>query len=291
MKINNLMMGIIGIVVCAIMIGGALLPAVGSANDVLKTGANNVDGISYIMLNDSNETVNVTYTNETSTLNIDGEEYVNDEESGYTYGAVIYSDSFYVLGGANFGFTFWCPDATAAYAYNDWTLTLSGGTYTFNHATSGTFTGTYDFCYVANPNGDYASYLLTDGDKIRIDAGDKIAYTKLQANYNINLISPMDKVAQNYNASVYVLEDNNWVRYDATVSPTIEYNDMGYYEISPGTATYNGTTIGLDTFIAPIEYHYVSDENSGAYALFNVIPFIAIAGLIIAGIYVFISRK
>lgn len=282
---NRLLGALLGVLIGVILIGSVLAPVIFDSDREFKEVQSNTDGLSYIMLNESSDTVNVSFTHATSTLNVDGVEYVNDEESGFTYGAVIYSDTFYVMGGSNFGFTFWSPDATAAYPYNDWTLTISGGTYTFNHSVSGTFTGTYDFCYVANPDGDYASYLLRDGAKLRVDAGDTIAYVKLQAHYGVNLISSMQVVGGNAVGAVYVLEDGAWVKYDANISVEKVRSSDGYYEVGTGTAEYDGKSIVVDSFIAPRTYHTVVESDRPAHTLLMAIPPL----MILAVLVVFLS--
>lgn len=283
MDVKNLVMAVIGMVLAAVMVGGALLPAVASINDNSVTAYNNEQG-QYSSIIGEDMTIEVTNSYDLSVNDIPVE-LINAEIPA------IVTDSFMVkIDTLNSGnYIAYYSDTTGSVRKNNFeslTITISDNNANIVVGTDEAVSIPISWGYIASTTGDYraiwvpfdvkinnisqfcgANWIMTT-QKFASYHGDKVLYdgNEITANYNLtpyNQAKDVYSLKQGVTGNDYSFKiDNNGTPY--TVTP--------FLCIVP--ASVEGTTDG---------YQFAS--------LFNVIPLIAVAGLVLAGIYVFISRK
>lgn len=291
MDVKNLIMAIIGIVIAGLMIGAALLPAVDSATKTNMDVEQNTT-MYYSALKDYGEELVITPTGEG--LVIDGESYAT---------ARITSDNYFI---SYFPHSTWFECNFYSLEYGK----LSGVDLVTLHK-NGTITVTIDetnytttiipkFTFVTDKDGDWGEFRnttlsVTYGQKtyachIKGISSSEVPYDVFWSGEFINgvAISASAHTFSNDDSSIIApIDDFSIVDENIT-------RENGHYDMHSSVKFTLGTSTYQDDFgyvFAPIEYKVETQEQSIVNSIFALIPLIASAGLVMAGIYVFISRK
>lgn len=298
MKINNIIMGVLGVVICAIVISGAFLPAVASA--LVTSG----DPISYY--NDGGQAyrpaeqgdiivgsreivddVNV----DTWTLN--GEVIKSFAEQGAQWTSLIFSDGAYgrIYNSSNTslaGLYDISQNSQIPYYLTGITMEFTANTIEIS-ATSGstvnTFSWAYTWAYIPCPSND--GVLIAN-------AGPTNAYVLKDTFLVVGGLYSTGEIAR-----FYYSNNSPMLTIVGEGSGTIEKT---YNRVDGTTDIYNlnvniSVTDGISTedfgpYQILVPYKVDGHKDSGPiYAMYSVLPIIAIVGLVMAGIYIFISRK
>lgn len=292
MDVKNLVMAVVGMVLAAVMIGGALLPAVSSAIDTEKTVVNNASSY-YRASNDGEYRV---------VADTDGIDFtVNDVRYEVSYGVasqIITADNFILRMSQD-------PSIRIQY-FKDGTCTdISNITSVDVLVTSDTVSGTYStasgtesidipinwgFVVSDSETADYVYYNAYYERTISINDVSQV--------YGSNNIETTGKFFSFNGENLYVNGvKNETINYELTkVSGYTDYYTFVYSNVGDGLTfdvDNNGSVYTVRPYyiIVPKDILVTPVENVPAIALFNAIPLIAVAGLVMAGIYVFISRK
>lgn len=270
--------------ICAIMVSGALLPAVSSAIDDSRGYYNN-DYISMAKV----------VGDESITIAYDGVNYsINDEIviiNSYTYVAI--SDRFVILvtdsGLSNI--EYYSDSYKTATSVSSFEFIINDNVVDLSYMSGDTET-------TASFSIEWAYYVYTEGDY-------RLFKVDQYNSRDVYLNSIDDFVAVSYNSNGIFSLKNNTVMYNGNVHGEY-YADLdkvsgvnGVYELlistnieTSGFYFIDGSdTFTTQAFIVPYEVHGTKAGYEGVEQLFNVLPIIAVAGLIMAGIYVFINRK
>lgn len=285
MDVKNLIMGVIALSLGAVMIAGALLPSVSSAVDNTREYYNN-SFPTYAELNEEDITI--------SFSGVDGYK-VNDESiSTVTYARLIMSDKLIAYRSGNTCLVdYWLNDSLVRVSNGQsFTITVSGGTTTVSVVNSGGDTVTNvidcDWMYYANNIGDYRMYQIDNSNS-----------------YTVNINTTADLVALCWtNNAIYSLKDGVVAingtaagAFTADLVPRDGVIGVNTIFVSNNPATskllfdIDGTLYGVNALLVPYEVFGTKENMAGVEPLFNAIPLIAVAGLVMAGVYVFISRK
>lgn len=286
MDVKNLILGMVGIMICAVMIGGALLPAVASVTDDSVTVYNNEVGQYSSIIGDN---INVEITDYVN-MTIDGESITILDN--YELPAIV-TDKLLVKLDTNLNRNYiaYYSDTNGSVRVNDFTtgtIAISNNVATITIGSSTPVEIPITWGFIANNEGDYKSmwwpyniYLnsidqfytctwVSSTQKFLSAHGGKAFYEGeyLDAQYNL-------KPYKN-TGDVYTMSKNS--------------AETGDYSISVN----NGGTM-IDVFpylcVVPASIEGTTDGYAGVGALISIIPLIAVAGLVMMGIYIFISRK
>lgn len=284
MDIKNYIFGAISIIIALVMVGGALLPAVASVNDDSITVYNNEIG-QYSSIIGEDMTIELT---DTYNLIVNG---TSVELITYEIPAIV-TDSFMLkLDTLNDGnYLAYYSESTGSVRVNNiesLSIKISDNTAEITVGSDMPVSIPLTWGFIASDIGDYRAVWIPFDVKINDISqfyganwigttlkfasyhGDKVIYggEELTANYTLkpyNTAKDVFTLTQGGSSNNYsFVVDNNGAPY--TVNP--------FLCIVP--ASVEGTTEG---------YQF-------AIPLFNVIPLIAVAGLVMAGVYIFISRK
>ena len=295
MDVKNLIMGVIALSLGAVMIGGAFLPIVAGITADSDTFVN--DGYFDLKKYTSEDTLTATWNHSNPTeLIVNGESVtipiVDTGRSDYSIilsaggaariQATMQSVTFYGAG------TYVVANETNP----EFTCTYEGGTLT---ATNGVTTKSI-------PNVSEVMCIANDGQYVMKKAIDSV-FLKGDSEIFANGITYFgSQVLQfsiwgTFDNPEYTEVSGNYTVSDFTKVYTESRNHVGLYNLEKFTyiASYDGNskTVTYDTFV--VTKQVTADRTDPldriSASLFNVLPLVAIAGLILAGVYVFISRK
>lgn len=299
MDVKKLVMGMVGIMICAVMIGGTLLPAIGSVTDENRTVFNsNLNSAPSIEVFE-NPTGNVTieYTPGQGKAIINGVEYNTSSYDGNIFwcdkGFIMSSNSstltnyyygYIVDDEGKYDGTADTTKITISIVNNDVTVTREGAniTYTWNDC---------KWVAYASPNATHKIissgittpyYISDDNDVIGF------AYINTDTLGGIDFkgtVANIHKTGENQNM---ILNKEKVEGYH----DLYEVDNSKEYYLDPAYLTNSDETV-ISPYFYLVPYEIVAETEQGAVInmLFNTIPIVAVAGLVMAGIYVFISRK
>lgn len=283
MNVNKIILGIISIMICAVMVGCVFVPSVANAIDDTKVVYNN-SSLNYAVLkNDGNVTISFDETG----YNVNGENVHTT-----TYARLVVSDSLIIGRSGETSFIDYY-DGESFYTHGqlvDLTVTISSNTielaYTYGEDTV-TDSFEYDWLYYVANEGDYRVLQVDNSN---------------QPTFYMNSIN--DVVALGWNStSIYSLEHGNVkingdTRGSYTVNSQLVSGTTNVYTCKVTNTTssdiifnIDDQSYGVNAIVVP--YKIVGDKTGfeSYRAMLNVLPIIAIAGLIMVGIYIFINRK
>lgn len=293
MDVKNLIMGVIALSLGAVIIAGALLPAVASVADDQHEYYNNSAGQYSSIANDT-VTLTLTYdesNNEIYTVNGANVPLVDN------YTDLILSTNVALIsvgtdtGAIRNALAYYDGTSNRIENITSATVTLSPNNVAIEwvkNDTTDSVTLAIDWGFYATETGDYrTAYMPWD---IYINNIDQVYGASWLVQYSKFFSFAGDKVIC------------DGVEYDANVTMTPVNGVVDVFTISQRSYSqgYNfvvnfiGTdyTVGPYSVIVPAE---IEGDKTGysdvIVSLFNVLPIVVIAGLVMAGIYVFISRK
>lgn len=294
MDVKNLVMAVIALLLGAVMIAGALLPSVASVTDDNIDVFNNslVSAPSVSIYDNHTGVTTIEYIPGESNLSINGEEY---DLSIYD-GNMFWSDKGYVIvsqsislpdqyygrvvddNGIHSG-TSATTKLTIVIENMNVTITRDGAGDTYNLGTCG-------WVAFADPVGNYKiiSGGLSTGYYISSD-NEILGYTYFDnvggADYRGTMLNFHDD--ENVGSMTIIKEK---VEGYTDLYHVSRYND---YKISAESTVLGGRSPYF--YLVPYEVEATTELGAIVNPLFGIIPIIAVAGLVMAGIYVFISRK
>lgn len=294
MDVKNIVMAVVGMVLAAIMIGGALLPSVASAlvvsGDSIEITNAQQNGYPHRYSEVDELELVITVTSD------DFEIILNDKVIEKTSGTqpMVFSNSMYVElsrdSNSNITLFFTLDDLSNSLTITQNTIgvttcVFNDGVWTLSPYDGEEISGTYDWVITFDEMGEYIAHI-----------GSSLVYCNsfkkdivLCGSYNTG---ELDTGYYCYKDGILVsnLGYSSELSYDMALAN----GTTDIYEVSNIECTFSdGTT--SESFQP---YRYLVKESvdghadSGpAYALIGVLPIVAIAGLVMAGIYFFISRK
>lgn len=298
MKANNLIMGIIGIVVCAIMVSGALMPAVSSAISDNQTIYNNniTNDPTLYVDRDMTTSYVIEYVPGNNYITIDGKDL-----SISTYGGnVIWSSAGYLLASTDSSLTNYLYGylVNSTGAINGVETTTKIVVNVVNDDITITFEGTgttynlNDCDWIAYPS-EKGTHKLTSSSRtspIYINSIDDVLGTFYVNTQTYGLVSFIGENGTRVNGDAVNMVIN--AVKDDTYRDLYVLNDGASIYLDPAIITNsNGTNVVPYFYLVPYEVTTETENGHIINVLFNVIPIISIMGLVMAGIYVFISRK
>lgn len=309
MDVKNLVMAVVGMVLAAVMIGGALLPAVESTMTKTDTFVN--DG--YYTLDYNIDNVIEWEQSSQFDLIVNGNVYDLRQLAGYGKDfSIIASTDLFVRATITDSYVrfasfsgekgFWDTDSATAGNYARWEIDngIITATYSKNSTPGEVVYRQNEKIYTLNATGtgshvmkksDESAYIKTDSS-IVILAG----LTRVGETADVGIFA--DGTYDNLNFTLFNAPTYSPVISDVT--PTYEVGQNHRNLILLEKYNFNITITGgivkdaqYDYFIVPTEItaDNLNSPNKTISAMFGVLPIVAIAGLIMAGIYVFISRK
>lgn len=290
MDVKNLIMAVIGIAIAGLMIGAALLPAVDSAT---KT---NMDV-------EQNTTMYFS-----ALKDYGGEVVITPTGQGLEINGVLYQKGF--IASSEYFIQFFAHSTW--YQCDLFSIELSkissidlitiheNGTITVvadevEHST----TTAPEYVFIPNVNGDWGNYRAT---KYYATYGQTIysmynsIFTNGDVSNNVLWFAKM-KDGKYYDSKAYLLnsESNTYAPTDLTIADRtdIAYNKGNYYTGTAVSLTWNDIQLvdAYDFVFAPVEYKVETQEQGLINGIFSIIPLVAIAGLVVSAVYIFISRK
>lgn len=301
MDVKNLVMAVVGMVLAAVMIGGALLPSVASVTAESDTYTN--DGLFYVDGVEDGQTIN--YRFENSTL------YVND--------VIVLSEDYNSIypDGVSVMFT---EHISIRYVANSTELNIRGQVLANVTAldfdvTGGTITGSY----VQGGETKTANWTYTEFYGIVSESDRVMAYTPMYVNGDTEIFVTgysqllgfgggfVAKVSGTINDGFTIeLFGNSGASIDGVTSTTtVNYRavnghndlfilDSVVFDLSrvfEDVAQTDTATFTLMTVPHEVTADRTAPLDDTLAGMLNILPIVAIAGLVMAGIYVFISRK
>lgn len=300
MDVKRLVMGMVGIMICAVMIGGALLPSVASALVVSGDPVTyyNDDFYTFREVQDGDELVIERYLIEGQKavkMSLNGE----DVPLNRVYTPIVISDGIMVniypaSNASTISYRMVKDNPTnesqfwGAMSEGTVTISFDDGTFTFTMLPSNsdplTFTVSCDWGYIACPLNDSTHIASAVSDNAYVREG---TIPILCA----SITTPATMIYQD-NTGEFGISNP-----DVTGAPIYTYSKVDettdVYTLNVRVSlTLDGVTTESDAGVFLVPYEVNGHKDSGvAYSLMNVIPIVAVAGLVLAGIYVFISRK
>lgn len=295
-------MGLVGVMICVIMIGGALLPAVSSATDNERTIYNNEANLRYSELfsgSDSISNLNITLYVESFT-NAEIKVTNGGVESTITpagwQGTLIMCDKLNIRWDPGNGnvrvHSFADPleiltqsDLTAPL-----TISIANGTITVTDSADYTTTVTpTEWLFIPDEDGAWET-VLHSSNGIYVNDLNQVYFSTIISTDNIGFMSGHDGIATTYNGVDYSWSFTNMEKVNGYVDLyRINMSDFRFGDGMPNNA--DESPIIPYQVIVPRSVDAHTNTNVVVTSLFNVLPLVAITGLVMAGIYVFISRK
>lgn len=297
MNTNKIVMGAIGIMVAVVMIGGAFLPAVNSVTATEKTFTN--DGYYRMTTYGTDTPIYLEWDYNTADKITINDVIYSIPVGGGPY-SLIASDT---IGIRSDGSTFCQVITNLETVAVDESSTLKAnfidGTATCTEYVNGeesrTVTKEYSQLYVINNDGDY---VMKKNNTVAYMLDDSMFFgcgiTTLFSTYiMLNVTGTIST-----GATVTQITTANQLTYSDIVIHSIENTHYtGLYELEKITFNAsNGETntpVTYSYFIVPYKVTVDINNPIGATerAIMSILPIVAVAGLVIAGVYVFISRK
>lgn len=304
MKVNNLIMGVISIMICALLVGTALLPAINSAssNADIKTYYND-DGTTFREMREGDVFEGMRTVSESGNIDV---WYLNGEPINLSisdWDNVLMTNGVYVRANSStsssFGAYYVSSNPTSQTnmhsSSTEWckfVFTAGADSIVITKMTSndtepseiGTYPYTWGFvacpvdqgAYMASSSANGTGYVLSDSEIILCGA-----YTT----------GDLDTMYFYHDGTFSTATDT--ITGTADIERTLVNGTKDVYNVSVSVNLTNGTlNESFEPFKILIPYKITGHLSNGPIAnMFGILPFIAIAGLIMAGIYVFISRK
>lgn len=312
MKINNIIMGVIALMLGAVMIGGALLPSVAAAIDISDpiTLYNEGAGHTYreaksgdVLKLESRYDATTQIKTDIWTLN--GKSVINDDMiPEFSWDILMMSDVLWAQvnssGNASSGSIVLFEQGNGtnrnyfgAGSTNPefiWTISFTDDTISWTASENDTlieeYSLNYGWCFVpcAIEDGGYRSSSVDASNFKMTDINDYV----LSGSYTTGELD----TGYWFKDGVFSTSVTTYSGSTSTTSALIDgtrdiYNVSATVTITDGS---NSETFAPYRALVPYEVH--GHETNGIMAsLFNVLPLVTIAGLVMAGTYVFISRK
>lgn len=295
MDVKKLILGMVGIMICAVMIGGTLLPSVagslvsaGTPIELENTKGNglpsNYDAIT------GNYVVEIVI-NDDSTFTINANGVIVPKTISYqtlvmsdvmTAEIVSTSSATDVASIILFGETYNENIRITVNSVGTHTITFDNGTYSVISG-SNTYTGAFNWAYGIMTEGKYI--VATPSSTWYVDSINDIVMCRNDSSGSLLCSYTF------HNGDLW----NNG-GFEDTVNFETEIADgtTNIKQVTEFSITLSNGEISEDLPIqrALIKESVKGNANSGgAYAILSVLPIVAVAGLVMAGIYVFISRK
>lgn len=296
MKINSIIVGIIGVMICAIIVGGAFLPAVSSVTATSDTYINK--GYFDMTVYDTEDNITITWSIDNPRQLIINNEVVNVPEIDNMLdvtNVVMSTQSATRLTHTSTSISFYGNGTyvTGNKTNPSFTLTYVGGVLTAtNGTTTKEITGVAEIICIAN-----------DGPLTMKKYGQPV-YVKDDSHIYANGITYFGSQALQYSiwgefANItHSAISSGFEVTDFVKNYTTSNNHVGLYLLDDFAfnASYNGETpkeVTYSTFAVTKEViaDRVAPMDRTLANMFSILPIVAIAGLIMAGIYVFINRK
>lgn len=283
MDVKNLVIGMVGIMICAVMVGGALLPTIASINDNSVTVYNNEQG-QYSSIIGEDMTIEVTDTYDLTVNDIPVELIIAEIPAIVTDSFMVKIDTKY-----NGNYIAYYSESTGSVRKNNiesMTITISDNNANIVVGTDDPVSIPISWGYIASTTGDYRAvwtpFDVNINDISQFYGANWIGITQKFASYH------GDKVLYNGNEinANYNLTPNNRAEDVFSLKQGGTVNDYSF-EIDANGVPY---TVNPFLCIVPASIEGTTDGYQFA-SLFNVIPLITVAGVVMVGAYVFISRK
>ena len=299
MNVKNLVLAVVGMVLAAVMIGGALLPAVGSVLDDERTIVNNaIYSSNYAIIEDpikDDLSLDMSYTYGNTTAIVNEETIPIGQYNSF----LVLSDVCLVQVGLADG-------NNRVAGVGDTSITIIDNTYT---SVNVIVTGSTISVKVngTNPiektytNAKWIAYADNDGNYKLMNRGngggtDTVYVNDISQIYGATTISVNNLGWASFKGDTLTVGDTTYKM--SLTSQSTSYTDVisfingDGYHVDPNEFTNtNGSLVVPYYFLIPDKIIGHTEQQAVISALFNVVPLVAIAGLVMAGIYVFISRK
>lgn len=311
MNVNKIVMGAIGIMVAVVMIGGAFLPAVNGAlhisEPITEYNIGTKQTYREVKTGDVFQLVS-TYdevtAKKTDVWTLNGETVVNSSSDTFSWNVGIISDSFWIniLSSGNASSASWYAiksdgitptyvGASSSQPNVTWRITVGSDTISWTYNGEGATTTTapipYTWAFVpcSIKDGRYMSSIIADST---IPIVNNIEDIVLCGTYSTG---ELDTCYYYYKGETYV--NISGYTGENTTELTLHNGTYDLYDATIKFAVSNGTTTEEFTpfrALVPYEVNGYSDEGV-IHSMISILPIVGVAGLVIAGVYVFISRK
>ena len=295
MDVKNLVLAFVGITIAGVMVGGALLPIIAGVTAESDTYIN--DGYFDLKKYTQEDTLNISWSYDTrDQITVNGEVIaIPLMDNGLGSTAIILSvegagritathDSLSFYGGGTY--------ITGNSTNTTFTVTYAGGTLTVSNVVdTKNFSNVTQVMCIANA-GNYVMKKIGTPAYVNGDSeifANNIAYFGSQGG-QVSIWGIFDDLQHNVLSSSWTMSDVTKVYTESD-----NHNDLYLLDSLAYTVTYNSTPKDFN-----IEYFVVEKEvtaertepmNRTMATMFNVLPIVTVAGLLMAGIYVFIIRK
>lgn len=276
MNVNKIVTAALGIMIAVVMIGGAFLPAISSSVDEIGVKYNNPTGVLSKM--SEGETVTVVIDVETGQITVNGEYTINS-------GVATISDQFIISSTAG-NLLYNSVNATQNITEYDITVNLNGKNAIVTYGET-TDNYTFDWCFYPSIDGDYRGYAnATSNKEIYLNDIDQLYGANWLNSKNVwfSFVGDTVKVGGITTEADYSL--NQLGNYSDAYTLMIGGGAEGQY-----TFTYDEYVTHPRFYVMPAEIEAHTSADNAIIAMYNILPIVAIAGLVMAGIYVFFTRK
>lgn len=293
MDIKNLIMGVIALSLGAVMIAGALLPAVASASDDQHEYYNNAVGQYSKIVSDEVTLEYVANVSEfTYTFSVNG--VIQTTQPAYN--DVLFATSAAMLKvakatGSLSSYLIWYTEESGSRridAPTNVTATLTPTNISFTvtpvNGNVESFTIPIDWGFYAVTTGEYRA--VWDPYDVKINDIDQV--------YSVNWAATTNKFFSANGEDVYY--DGQMIKADYDLTPVSSVVDVFNLKSGDFTVTVdnNGESYTITPFNVIVPVEIIGDKSGYSdviSSMFAVLPIVVVAGLVMAGIYVFISRK
>lgn len=292
MDVKNLIMGVIALSLGAVMIAGALLPAVASASDDQHEYYNNSVGQYSKVINEP-VTINYTYDSDSNliTYSVNGV----DQSLMPNYNDMIFATSHatfkVTLSAQNSSYILWLDDTQGSRRVDNpksvsAEINIDSVTATVVKSDNNTESFTVGI--------NWGFYAVTNGDYRAVWSPYNVYINDINQVYSVNWLNTTSQFFSIHGESVIYGGGDATVNYNLTpVSGVIDVSKFANGDftitVDNGGTPYTGAPFNV---IVPVEI--IGDKSGFSDVIsnmFGVLPIVVVAGLVMAGIYIFISRK
>lgn len=296
MDVKNLVMAVVGMVLAAVMIGGALLPSVASATETERTFSNSEESLFYMEKIENLTNYSFSWVHGSKTI------VVNDETmtlptnpNSYTLVCVTDDMAIRFVDNATamqvIGETLATSGSTGIYVtVENGNLTLNNGvaTITKDNANGFVIMPTPASHVMKSPN--QSAYILTSSELL----GMGISSIEGVWNVGFSISGTINNLTVTQYSGTNAYDVKNITTSSSEVRGFVDLINIESisFDVENSTSSYSGSVL-YNYFIVPTEVtaELVDKPTNTIISLFSVIPLVAVAGLVMVGIYVFISRK
>lgn len=298
MNVNRIVMGAIGIMIAVVMIAGAFLPAVNSAMDNERTIVNNdISNSNYSIIKDTaDETHTITWdVGSTNMIVDDNMSVVVGPYNSY----MVISDKIAVFVNRQTTISYMAvPNINQNFAEDVTKITVNINGSSITLTTDGAVpvnVTVSDVSWYALPdnNGTYKLAQQPNSDDGRVYYLNSLNQIYALININTNntgVVSISDGIA--------TLPNGTKVNMFSDAVDDERYTDLisisrykGFYLDTEYLVNSDSSSIAPYFMLVPTKVIVHTHEQASIQAMFSVLPIIGVAGLVIAGVYVFINRK